>query len=71
MAKFSNSTRKTISVAFMVTGASLAIWGYQKSRGLGSQLSNAFTGSHSDNVIMLYIGGAACLVVGIYLFLKK
>ena len=71
MAKFTKSTKKTTSIALIVIGAGLAIWGYQKSGGFGSQLSNAFTGSHSDNVMMLFISGAICLAIGIYLYIKK
>jgi len=51
--------------------AGLAFWGFQKSEGLQSQLSSTFTGSHSDNVMMLYIGAGVCVVVGVLLILKK
>lgn len=71
MAKKMTLKNSIISRALIVIGAGLVIWGYQKSGGFGSQLSSAFTGSHSDNVMMLYISGAACLIVGIYLFTKK
>ena len=71
MAKISKSSKKTLSIALIATGSGLTIWGYQKSGGFGSQLSNAFTGSHSDNVMMLYISGVVCLIVGIYFFINK
>ncbi len=71
MAKLSKSTTKISSVALISIGIGLAFWGYQKSGGFSSQLSNAFTGSHSDNVMLLYISGAACLAVGIYFYIKK
>jgi hypothetical protein len=71
MAKSSKSSKKLTSLLLIVVGAGLGLWGYQKSGGLGSQLSNVLTGSHSDNVMYLYIGGAACIVVGLYLYLKK
>ena len=71
MAKMSKSSMKTASIALSVLGAGLVIWGYQKSGGLDSKLSSALTGSHTDNVMMLYISGAACLAVGIYLYIKK
>ena len=71
MSKMSKSTKKTMSIALIAIGAGLTIWGYQKSGGLGSRLSSALTGSHSDNVMMLYISGAACLAIGIYLYIKK
>lgn len=71
MAKMSKSSRKLASIALIVLGAGLAIWGHQKSGGLGSQLSNAFTGSHTNTVMALYIGGAICIAVGIYLMTRK
>ena len=71
MSKNSKSTIKTTSIALIAVGAGLAVWGYQKSGGFESQLSSALTGSHSDNVMMLYISGAVCFAVGIYLYIKK
>ena len=71
MAKNSKSTKQITSITLMAIGAGLALWGYQKSGGFESQLTNVLTGSHSDNVMMLYISGAACLAVGIYLYIKK
>lgn len=65
------STMNMTSIALIVIGAGLAFWGYQKSGGVKSQLTNAFTGSQADNVMVLYISGAVCLAIGIYLFLKK
>ena len=67
----SKSTIKTFAIVLLVGAAGLAFWGYQKSAGLQSQLSNVFTGSHSDNVMMLYIAGAACAIAGLFLLLKK
>ena len=67
----SKSTIKPFAIALLVGGAGLAFWGYQKSGGFQSQLSSAFTGSHSDNVMMLYIAGAACAIAGLFLLLKK
>ncbi len=71
MAKIAKSTNKIISIALIAVGIGLALWGHQKSGGFSSQLSNAFTGAHSDNVMMLYIGGAVCIVIGIYLYIRK
>ena len=62
---------KMIGIILLVLGGGLAIWGYQKSGGLESQLNNAFTGSHSDNVMMMYIGAAICIAIGVFLTLKK
>jgi hypothetical protein len=63
--------KNLLGIVFLVAGAGLGFWGYQKSEGLESQLSSALTGSHTDNVMMLYIGGAVCLAIGVFLLLKK
>lgn len=65
------SDNKAVSLALIIIGAGLAVWGYQKSGGFESKITSALTGSFSDNVMMLYIGAAVCLVIGVYLFLKK
>ena len=70
MAK-SASPKKLLGIALMAVGAGLVVWGLQKSDGLESQLSSAFTGSHSDNVMLLFIGGGVALAVGFFLFFKK
>ena len=71
MAKKSNSTMKIISIILLVGGIGLAFWGYQMSGSLGSQLNNAFNGSPTDKVMMLYIGGAVSFIVGLYLSIRK
>jgi hypothetical protein len=65
------SPKGLLGIVLLVAGAGLAFWGFQKSEGLQSQLSSTFTGSHSDNVMMLYIGAGVCIVVGVLLILKK
>lgn len=62
---------KIIGIALVVIGLGLAFWGYQQSGSLGSQVSQAFTGSAGNKVMTLYIGGAVSFVVGLYLLMKK
>lgn len=62
---------KLIGIIALVAGAGLGYWGYQKSSGLESQLSSAITGSQSDNVMLLYIGAAVCVVIGIFFMIRK
>ena len=66
-----STTLKIIGIALMVLGVGLAIWGYQLSGSVGSQITQAVTGSNTDKVMTFYIAGAVSFVVGIYLFLKK
>ena len=62
---------KVISLALIVLGLGLAYWGYDISSSVQSELTSAITGSESDKVMGLYIGGAVSLVIGLYLFFKK
>ncbi len=71
MAKRSNSSMQIISLALIIIGLGLAFWGYQMSGSVESQISQTLTGSHTDKVMMLFIGGAASFIVGLYLFVKK
>ena len=71
MAMGSGSTMKIISIILMVIGAGLALWGYQLSGSVGSQITQAVTGSDTDKVMIFYITGAVSIVVGIYLFAKN
>jgi hypothetical protein len=60
-----------IGIIMLIVGGGLAYWGYQKSEGLQSQLSNAVTGAATDNVMLLYIGGAVCIAIGLFFTIKK
>lgn len=63
--------KKLVGIALIIGGAGLLFWGYQKSEGLESQLTSAITGSHSDNVMLMLIAGAACLAIGVFLNLRN
>lgn len=71
MSRKNKLTGKTLGVALMVIGAGLAVWGYQLSGSLTSEVSQTFTGTYTDKVMMLYIGAAASVVVGLYLFSRR
>ena len=65
------SQMKIAGIVLIVVGLGLAYWGYEESSSLGSSLNQAFSGSPSDNVMAKYIGGAASLAVGAFLFTRK
>lgn len=71
MSASNTSALKLLGIALIVLGAGLGYWGYEMSQAVGSQVSEAFTGSASDAVMQRYIGGAVSLAVGIYLFIKN
>jgi len=61
---------KLVSIALMVLGLGIAIWAYQMSGSLGSQLSKTLTGSFTDKVMLTYIGAAISFIIGLYLYKK-
>jgi hypothetical protein len=60
-----------IGLAFLVVGIGLAVWAYQMSGSIGSQIKEVFSGAPTDKVMMLYIGSAVCAVIGLFLVIKK
>jgi len=71
MANSSIPAMKVIGIALVVIGLGLAYWGYRLSGSVGSQVTQAVTGSDTDKVMTFYISGAVSLVVGLYLFINK
>lgn len=71
MANGSISNSTILGLILIVIGVGLAIWGYQMSQSIGSQITVALTGTERDQVMMFYIGGAASFVVGFYLTIKR
>ncbi|NMP16562.1 MULTISPECIES: DUF3185 family protein [unclassified Thalassotalea] len=62
---------KLASVILMIVGVALAVWGHQQQGEFTAQVSEAVSGSPTDEVMMFYIAGGVCFVVGLVLFLKK
>ena len=71
MADNSSPTMKILGIVLAVIGLGLAFWGYRLSGGVGSQITQAVTGSPTDKIMAFYIGGAVSFVVGLYLLIKK
>lgn len=63
--------RKIMGIILSVLGIGLAIWGYQLSDSIGSQITQAVTGSDTYRVMTFFIAGAVSFVVGNYLILKN
>ncbi|ACE82667.1 DUF3185 family protein [Cellvibrio japonicus] len=62
---------RIIGLALIVLGVALGYMGYQESESVASQVSEAVTGTGTDRSMMLMIGGAISLVVGLVLGVKK
>jgi len=62
---------KAIGLVLLIVGAGLLYWGYQLSGSLASQLSRSLSGAMPNEVMVRYIGGAACAVAGLFLLARK
>ena len=56
---------KPISLALLVGGIVLIVYGVSASESLGSDFSRFFTGSPTDKTIWLLIGGIVAAAVGL------
>ena len=61
---------KGLSLALLVVGIMLTIWGISVSESFSSDVSRAFTGSPTDKAQWLLIGGIASAIVGIFGLLR-
>ena len=62
---------RAISVALLVAGVILIIFGINASLSFGSDVSRFFTGSPTDKTIWLFVGGAAALVAGLVMLFQR
>jgi hypothetical protein len=62
---------RIIGLVLAVIGVGFAVWGYQLSGSVGSQVTQALTGADTDKVMIYYIFGAVSFVVGMFLFRKN
>jgi uncharacterized protein DUF3185 len=56
---------KALSIAFLVGGVVLLIYGFQASDSFSSDVSRAFTGNPTDRTIWLLVGGGVLAVIGL------
>ncbi len=55
---------KVISLALLIVGVALIIYGINASNSVGSSFSRLFTGSPTDKTIWLLIGGIVVAAIG-------
>jgi hypothetical protein len=66
-----NIFSEIIGIAMVAIGLGLAYWGYRLSGSVGSQITQAVTGSYTNKIMTFYISGAVSFVVGLFLFIKR
>lgn len=62
--------RKLIGLIALVGGAILLYFGYNASQSVAESVTEAVTGRFTDETVVMLIGGAIAVVVGI-VFLRK
>jgi len=55
---------KALSLAFLIVGVILIIYGVSASDSIGSGVSRLFTGSPTDKTIWLLVGGVVAAIIG-------
>ncbi|WP_438864114.1 DUF3185 family protein [Neptunicella sp.] len=63
--------KNIISLVLLVLGVGLIYWGWDIDNSVQSEITQTLSGSRSDKVMTLYIGGAVSLIVGLYLYFKR
>ncbi len=56
---------KGLSLALVVVGVALLIYGFQANDSLSSDVSRVFNDTPTDKAMYLMIGGAAALIIGL------
>jgi hypothetical protein len=59
------SMNKAVSLAILVGGIVLVIYGVSASESFSSDISRFFTGSPTDKAIWMLIGGVAAIIIGL------
>ena len=62
---------RVIGIVLIIAGVALAFWGYNEYDSASSQISRAFSGDAPMEAWVGMIGGAICVVMGIFSVLKK
>ncbi len=62
---------RILGIVLLVIGAILLFFGYNASQSLGDQLTETVTGKFTDETMWYIIAGAASVVVGAVLTLRK
>lgn len=62
---------KAISLALLVGGLVLLIFGFNASESFGSDVSRFFTGSPTDKAVWMLVGGVVLIVTGLIGLLRR
>ncbi|MBI5426490.1 MAG: DUF3185 family protein [Opitutae bacterium] len=57
---------KSLSVALLVVGVVLLVFGFNASQSVSSDVSRAFTGNPTDKSVWFFVGGAVAAILGLF-----
>ncbi len=57
---------KGLSVALVIVGIALTVWGLRVYRSFGSEVTEAVTGAPSDKAIWLLVSGVIAAIAGMF-----
>ena len=58
--------KRIVGIVLVVAGLAVAYTGYEMSQSVGNQLSEAWSGSPTDSVMLRYISGVVLAVAGAF-----
>lgn len=61
---------KGVSIALLVVGVVLLIWGFSAAESFSSDVSRFFTGSPTDETVWFFIGGIMGVIIGLFGLLR-
>ena len=67
----SKSNKLMISIILLVAGAVLIYLGYSEAESIGGQIGSTFSGTPSNRVLIFYVAGAVCGLLGLFMVFKK
>lgn len=62
---------KPVSLILLVVGVVLIGWGLSAADSIGSQFSEFFTGTPTDETVWLIVGGVAAVVLGLFGLMRR
>jgi len=63
--------QRIAGAVLLAVGAVLAVWAYRDSQSVSAQVADALGAGLSQEVVLMYLAGAACAAVGVFLIVRR